>query len=480
MSRLVARPAPGLLLGCFLTLAAAALEEPDAGALEHRARSHLFNDEPLAALQVYSQAVSDLEKQLGTGSIKLPPLLGGKAGIHLLLNEPDEALDLLQRAQQLIHLEEGVLSSAQLRLLDLATLAWLLQDDPLEANRQQRLYWHIASRAHAVGSPPWTAGAHRIAEWYLHTGQHRLARKSDEELQEILRELYGEESPKLLPVLLRMARNKQLGGSCCAHRQLAEAVRIAEVHAEEAPLALAEARVAQGDAFVMARMRKKADQAYRAAWQALDGAEDSRGAELFAGPKPVSMRRRLTDDLAPDVILGEDFRKGRLAGFSRSGPLPFAPERLEVDELPPQEFILDPQETDRKIMLVERREAGEKRQIKLVGKPFRFNLEQLRSLLPFRLHSEEALAELFIELSFTVDESGRVRNLQVVDENAPARLTALMRRALRKAAFRPRIQDGEPALTRGHRLRQTFRTELDLTAEFLPESRGLSLGSREE
>ena len=64
--------------------------------------------------------------------------------------------------------------------------------------------------------------------------------------------------------------------------------------------------------------------------------------------------------------------------------------------------------------------------------------------------------DLYIELTYTVDENGRVSDVEVVDRNVPNEQVRLMRAHLLKTRFRPRILDGQPVSTNNLMLHQRY------------------------
>jgi hypothetical protein len=92
----------------------------------------------------------------------------------------------------------------------------------------------------------------------------------------------------------------------------------------------------------------------------------------------------------------------------------------------------------------------------VIGKPFQFYYDQLRTLLPLRLKKDDALNEVQITLDFTVKNDGSLENIEILETNAPVKVNKLMREVLSKVKYRPALTNGVP-VTREHiSLTQTF------------------------
>ena len=74
--------------------------------------------------------------------------------------------------------------------------------------------------------------------------------------------------------------------------------------------------------------------------------------------------------------------------------------------------------------------------------------------MPGRLERDKA--ELRIDLSFTVEASGDLDDIEIVASNAPVKLNRLMTRALHKVNFRPALLDGMPVARENVTMVQTF------------------------
>ena len=462
-----------LIIWVSSLLASLPVTAADAGSsleeTRQRADIQLINNDPDAAAETLVQAITEFEAQFGALSGRLLDPLAELADVYLTLGDPQAALDLVRRAQQLVHMHEGVLSPTQLPLLDMAVVAHLKSRKPLEADRERQLQWHIANHAYKKGSDQWQVAALKLADWYQATGQQNLAQRRYEELITYLREHRGENSLEQLPILLLMARGKQVNGSCCALSLTKEAVELASSASAASPLDRAHTLTALGDALMVAHRQDSAISTYRAAWAEI--AEEEWATErhaLFGEPQPLTMRRHLRHSWSRTVTPGTERRDWRSPHLHPSWPSPNTRNQILHESVPPQEFILLPSGSDYSLIIAEDRGiALNERDVELIGRPFKFNLRQLQMTLPLRMQKLEELTRLYVELMFTVDESGRVQDLRVTDKLAPAGLVILLKHALKKSAFRPRLLNGQAVATTDQKLLQTFTTDLRLPDTWL-------------
>ncbi len=131
-------------------------------------------------------------------------------------------------------------------------------------------------------------------------------------------------------------------------------------------------------------------------------------------------------------------------------------EQIEASFNEPQWFRFDPED---KHQGFETRDLGqahnlEKRTYAMVGHPFLFSEDQLDQLLPLRFKKNKE--KLPIKTSFTVIETGDLKDIKIVESNAPNRLNRLLIQVLRRTYYRPGLKFGKPIVSQGVTLVQTF------------------------
>ncbi|MEM7281862.1 MAG: TonB family protein [Pseudomonadota bacterium] len=68
--------------------------------------------------------------------------------------------------------------------------------------------------------------------------------------------------------------------------------------------------------------------------------------------------------------------------------------------------------------------------------------------------NRRANGEYFVDIEFEVQPNGQVRDVKVVESNAPADARRLVRQMARRARYRPRYENGEAMSTTGVGSRQ--------------------------
>jgi TonB family protein len=75
-----------------------------------------------------------------------------------------------------------------------------------------------------------------------------------------------------------------------------------------------------------------------------------------------------------------------------------------------------------------------------------------------RLAAAEQVDERFVQVQFTVTDSGDVEDAKITEANGTQRESADTLAAIRAARFRPKFVNGEPVETTGMTNREVFRT----------------------
>lgn len=172
---------PKVIFGLAMLMAAqtalAAADDPAEDAVgEERAqlaRIHEQNDEFNLAVEQYEKAVDEIELVDGQFSERLIEPLAGLGHSYLALGEHELAEEALKRAQHLTHRNKGVHSMSQVPVLDVLTENFLQKDQPLQADKQQKLALFISEHQYGKSSPELVPALYKLGDWYMGTGQFR-------------------------------------------------------------------------------------------------------------------------------------------------------------------------------------------------------------------------------------------------------------------------------------------------------------------
>ncbi len=401
-----------------------------------------------AALSAYSQMLDETVAENGEYASELVDILVGLGRNYSLLGSPELAEAALERAQHIVHRNEGVYSPGQFEILEIRTRIALENNEPLVADKQQRFLFYLGSR-HFDGIDALPAYL-KLSQWYMDTGQYHRARTSLKKAITLIQENDGEFSLLQLEPLRLVAETRRLQGNCCGEKSLGKALEILN-HNEQAPADIASRIYLElADAYALKGKKEKAAELYSSALT-LEAGSGNRSPELMTMSNRLNSQRQ--SQMRIYQVERDPFHSGYRQITRRSDE-----EMLLADHQPPQFFVAS---ADRPRFGVKIKDAlqvasSTEKVEKMTGYPFQFALKQIRNILPGSLSSEEALASLAISVSFTVTEEGKIRNVLLISSNAPAKLNRLMKDVMHKTRFRPALVDGRPEIAHNVTITQSF------------------------
>ncbi len=355
------------------------------------------------AVQHLSDAVSQVDENVGPFSETLVDLLVARAIINVNSGAMEQAEDDLRRAQHITHRQQGVYNESQLPIIQQLTAVHLAKGMILSADREQRFNLRIneqvlgedseglvpvlasvgsyfASRADTFPVLPATPSIEMKSQAEAFTTPYRTAlfRESIDLFEraiDIIETKYGENDLRLVPLLKDLASARLLQGSSARFAESAHerAARIVTSNPDTDIPDRAAALVDLADIYTITG-DGRAKKTYREAWALLqEPAYEGTRNELFGTPKR----------LFPEEV--------RIIAINR--------QPLSVEE----------------------------------G------------------------THLYADVEYQVMDNGRVASIKIVDSNVPNGDLASLRSVLRGTKFRPRMVDGDPVATKGMSLHQTFR-----------------------
>lgn len=434
-----------------------------AAAWSHNLGAMLYLAErPAEAVAPLTRALALAEQRLGRQAPELVVTLRHLARAQFALGRVETAEHQLDRARQLLLQEYGVFTPEQLPLLDDLFRMAIYRRDLDAAERGQRLR-QLVMRRHADGAG--AAYSHqRLGDWYLSSGRYRAAMRQHRRALELL-EAEGRTGMAGFRSLLSMAELRRLQGRCCAARLLQQA--LFEVRRDETAdaRALAEALLQLADRFQLLRRHETA----RVLYAEVGRMPDAPGTGLLAAPRPLGLGgagdvvtafRRATEATAvvrrlksvpgpgPDTMTGGDPASLLVSGTEgfvggpalTGGAVSGGPAALTGGTVSggPAELTGG---------------AVSGGPAALTGGPIPMCMFASANLA----RRPETLDELYVELRYSVDRQGSVRDARVQDTNAPPELARFVANLLARFRHQPRYEDGEPVMTPDLVLRQTFR-----------------------
>lgn len=375
--------------------------------------------------------------------------------------ELKEAEDNLRWAQHIIHRHEGVHALRQLEAIDLMTDVYLGRGEPYDADRQQQLALYLSERNFGKNSVENLPALYKLADWYADTGQFNNARQLVDRAAATIAAEGGKADLRLVEPLMKMAGIRRLQRLCCSYQLLEQALKIVDAQPEPSNDTRVEVLTALGDAYIAAGKDEEARRAWRQVWGLLG---NDAALARFAEPEQIAMAKELADaERTRSNKKVYDFDQQNLGP---SMPTSFGTvlrertmqEQLRAKNEPPQQFLVPLDSSTRNFHIADDVLAHDisQQSRKVIGHPFQFILSQLYAIMPLAAQDEASLSMLSLELEFTVNEDGKVTDVEMLNEEAPLKLARLMREVLTKSKFRPRIVDGEPVKSEHVRLTQRF------------------------
>lgn len=414
------------------------------------------------AVVQYRAEIEQQEISRGEYDLNLFPRLIGLARSLQKLGEYEAATDAAQRAQHISHRHMGVHNTMQLEVLDLITRIHLRQAEPLKADKQQKFAYYVRKSNVEPDSLELLPAIEELSKWYEQTGQLHRARKLNEQSIAIVEAHFGQDTVEQLPYLQKLARLKRLQRVCCSTKIMKQALEVVDANPEIDDQLKADTYIEIADAYTISGDKQDAQDFYRRAWDLMPEVERE---EMFSEPSKIAFSRPINNHSSNSTRI---YRADREAFASREFRQLMEHERLELDSLPPQEFVMTTEDSEYDIRIRDRMIAGDidrEPAIRTVGQPYAFLHKQLLQILPSRFRNDASVAQLRVELEFEVDETGRPRNVQVISSAAPDKVNSLMKQVVRKSRFRPRIKDGSPVATQQFRLTQSFAAKASNATE---------------
>jgi hypothetical protein len=436
-----------------------------------------------AAIEGYQTLIDEITADQGNFSLALVEPLIGLSRSLLKTDDVDAAEQAARRAQHLYHRNHGVLAIGQVGAIKLLVQYYLQTGQPALADQQQQFAYYLATRQ-GYNSKDLLPAGYELADWYKETGQYRAARRILERIIEqytpqpraadtankSVNKNLGNPAenasihPALLAAYTRLATITRLDGACCSYRKLDTVARLFNANAMLSSQQKMALNLALGDAHLLSNRNTEAMDYYRRAWQI----SEEEQLDTFDVPREIAQSGVLVRrDPSHQVWLPRTERSGFATNnssngaFSREFRQASVEERLALASLPPQSFTLPLNNNSYQVSISETYTDNKAdRARSMIGVPFQFSYSQLMHILPHSLQKPEKLADLAIEMEFTVDADGNLRDINILNESLPRGLRTMMLKVLVKSKFRPRLENGVPMATQDVKLIQTFKSSV--------------------
>ena len=438
------RPDVALPLGLELVALHEEAQSPAAARVEPLhllAVLHFAAEQDAEAELAFERAVAAAESAAGEYSLQLVPILRHQARLFTAQGRLDEAEDRLRRAQHITHREHGVDNLEQVRLIDEIIAIQLRDGRYRDADLQQRFHYELHRSQYGDGDVRMLPAMKRMGQWLSRSGQFDEARAMYRQLLENLDEWPDRSVLERVDPLRAIAAIRLAEGLCCADEPLEEALQVVMNDPASDRQDRARALMELADIKLLQREADVATELYQRAWIVMDE-ESAPASDPCGGPRPLGVAH--VEDMS------RSFRRALARQRATSIRSPFLAERSR-EELVPGSAV--------------QRFGGERERdpVRLIGGPVPLCQGHVRDLL--RRDELKRLDQLYMDLTFAVNEKGRVQQVEVVESNIPVRLVKYVKSVLREIRFRPRIADGAPVATERVAWRQTFLSRNSLAPE---------------
>jgi TonB family protein len=359
-----------------------------------------------AAETSYLRSIKIIEQHVGGFSKPLIAPLHGLGLTYMAANQTDAAIDPLRRAVDISRKIDGLFNAGQLEVLNPLIRCYTQTGQMDDAEREVLYSNRLAESLYGAGTVEVTPTIEKVAQWYSDTGRNTTARRYYAQALAILQKAKGDNDLLLIPPL----------------RGYASTLRLEYLYGPEQTEITPPPSAALG-ATLGTAPTGNAD--FNPANARLDpnGEAALRNALRIAVKDPhaePALRAAILIDLGDWFTLSSQ-KKEALDAYREAWP-------LVKDLPPPQNAVLS-----QPAQLLYR--------TPLVG------IKSHRA-------KPENIIEGYVDLEFTVSSDGRVTGEHVVGKNATDDQEHAVLSAIKKAHYRPRFDQGQPAETPGVRFHQ--------------------------
>ena len=382
-----------------------------------------------ASEKSFEKSISMLSRAKGTYAKDLLLPLKHQAGFYYQQQRYEDAMNALLRAQHITHRSDGVYTMDQLTIVDWLTSINIKAGRIKNADSLQKLYYRINEKNYGADDQRMIPAMTKLADWFRASGQYRDALQTYRRSLTMVEKRDGDSELESVSLLRAISSVLYIQGNCCPDEPLDRSLNIVMGDPTTDAEDRLDALIQMADLTLVKKDESRARKLYRKAWKMITSISSlgHKSKELFEQPTRLGMGR--SDEVA---LAFERTSRNYLSGKSRRTQVVLANNSGMSFSFGKQEPKHD----------------------RLIGSPLPLCHSQVLDLA--RTRREAKLSDYYIDLDFTVDQNGKVRTVEVVNANIPARLTRYVKNMLRSTRYRPRMVEGEPVITDHVGLHQTF------------------------
>ena len=377
----------------------------------------------------YQRSIHIIENHKGVFAPELLTSLNLLGSLYYDNSNYELATNAFRRAQHITHRNAGVYSLEQLKFIDWITLIDVNSSRLKDADKQQRFYYTINVQNYGEDDPRMLPAMNKMADWFKASGQLREARRTYEKALAVIEKYELGATEKLKP-LRGLSTVIFLKGSCCADAPLGEALQIVMTDPGSDHVDKLDALVHLADMHMIRKKGGAAKKYYQHAWDRL-GIENPLTRELFGTPELLGVSRV------------EDVHKAYYQTVERRSQMNKTVYRMNNKDQGSFHFAF-----------------GKKQKaplVSIIGEPLSLCHSQALELA--HTSDTQDLQQYFVDVNFTVTSEGSVRNVSLMESNAPTRLQRYVTNTLRQVRYRPTFHEGQAVDTKNIKLHQTFSTD---------------------
>ena len=395
-------------------------------ALHNLSKVQQFMGLHLKSEKSYQKSIHIIESHKGVFAPELLTSLNHLGSLYYHNSNYELSIDAFRRAQHITHRNAGVDSLEQLKFIDWITLIDVNSSRLKDADKQQRFYYTINVQNYGEDDPRMLPAMNKMADWFKASGQLREARSTYEKALAVI-EKYGLGVTERLKPLRGLSTVIYLKGSCCADAPLGEALQIVMTDPGSDHVDKLDALVHLADMHMIRKKGGTAKKYYQHAWHRL-GIENPLTRELFGTPELLGVSRV------------EDVHKAYYQTVEGRSQLNKTVYRMKNQNQGSFHFAYSKKQ---KVPLMS-----------IIGEPLSLCHSQALELA--HTSDTQDLQQYFVNVNFTVTSEGGVRNVSLMDSNAPTRLQRYVTNTLRQVRYRPTFHEGLAVDTKNITLHQTF------------------------
>jgi len=346
--------------------------------------------------------------------------------LYYEIGEDKEAIDKFREAQHIAHRNDGVYTLTQLSAIDWISDTMQRNGGTAEADVQEKFYYKISENNYPEGDLRILPATKRLAVWLKNTGQFDAAMKLNKNALVMVQNSEEGIGYHAIPILREISSIAYLSGKCCRDKPLEQVITVMEngggVDVEE----LIKATLHLADMKMLSKEIPEAGRLYKKAW---DLRFDTPNAEKSA-IEEFGLPIQLGYSNVGDGVIA--FMETRSARYNQNIRTYYPPKESQGTG-----FSFEPTPLRQR----------------MIGAPVLMCFLQVREILPYTEYDK--LNTYYVDLGFSVKQTGVVSKVEVRDSNAPTKLKRYVKKLFRKMKYRPKIENGTPVLSEVT-VRQTF------------------------